>query len=102
MLPRIKFWPRALTLPAARPKIRASKHDLLPIVERELRVAARRRGTYSMRLALACGALVTSAVIYVVNAAVGTTDRSVCVQGLGLALPALLPVQSRTVDGRAA
>jgi ABC-type transport system involved in cytochrome c biogenesis permease component len=42
----------------------------LPIVERELRVAARRRGTYSMRLALACGALVTSAVIYVVNAGV--------------------------------
>jgi ABC-type transport system involved in cytochrome c biogenesis permease component len=42
----------------------------LPIVERELRVAARRRGTYSMRLALACGALITGAVIYVVNAGV--------------------------------
>jgi ABC-type Na+ efflux pump permease subunit len=42
----------------------------LPIVARELRVAARRRGTYRMRLALAWGALVTGAVIYVVSVGV--------------------------------
>ena len=42
----------------------------LPIVARELRVAARRRGTYRMRLALAWGALVTGAVIYVVTVGV--------------------------------
>src|ERR1035437_4141625 len=42
----------------------------LPIVARELRVAARRRGTYRMRLGLAWGALVTGAVIYVVTVGV--------------------------------
>jgi ABC-type transport system involved in cytochrome c biogenesis permease component len=45
----------------------------LPIVERELRVAARRRGTYRMRLALAVGALLTGTVIFV--ATVGATPQ---------------------------
>src|ERR1035438_8819303 len=43
----------------------------LPIVARELRVAARRRGTYRMRLTLAFGALLTGAVIFI-----ATLDKS--------------------------
>src|ERR1017187_2384803 len=45
----------------------------LPIVARELRVAARRRGTYRMRLTLAFGALLTGAVIFV--ATVGSSAQ---------------------------
>ena len=39
----------------------------LPIVDRELRVAARRRGTYSIRLFVALIAILTGSVIFLVN-----------------------------------
>jgi len=39
----------------------------LPIVARELRVAARRRGTYRLRLALAVGAVITGTWIFVLS-----------------------------------
>jgi hypothetical protein len=39
----------------------------LPIVERELRAASRRRGTYSMRLLVALAALAVSVFLYAVN-----------------------------------
>ena len=45
----------------------------LPIVARELRVAARRRGTYRMRLAMVWGALITGTSIFV--ATVGATAQ---------------------------
>ena len=45
----------------------------LPIVARELRVAARRRGTYRMRLAMVWGALITGTSIFV--ATVGATPQ---------------------------
>src|ERR1017187_2503182 len=47
----------------------------LPIVARELRVAARRRGTYRMRLAMVWGALITGTSIFV--ATVGATAHQI-------------------------
>ncbi|MDB6124489.1 MAG: hypothetical protein JWQ71_3482 [Pedosphaera sp.] len=41
----------------------------LPIVDRELRIAARRRGTYWTRLAVALGAIVVGGCIYIINSA---------------------------------
>jgi ABC-type transport system involved in cytochrome c biogenesis permease component len=55
----------------------------LPIVARELRVAARRRGTYRMRLALASGAVITGVWIFVVTAGMSTQQSGQSIfQGL--------------------
>jgi hypothetical protein len=45
----------------------------LPILERELRVAARRHGTYSMRLLMALGAIALGAFFYSVNISTPST-----------------------------